>query len=396
MVEMPRRLLGIFMLLLVFRSLAWAQGEVVLLTVGDEKITKGEFEYQFNKSKERCAEVFAETLSRFKQKVLSARSLKLDTLTAYRMQRDTYMQEIKQSASVFAVDSGNVEWIKIEHISYPLRQSSNKKEQRLGSLKMDSLYAELKNGSRMPFEKLPWMQTRHLLNEWQQQLANLAEGEYSKPFFSPLGIHIVSWKQKTFGSSPLQKMWEKYAIYRVKEMEDALLVVALEEYLEENVVCTESDLKNYFEKHRSDYGGGIPHFKGTVIHCKSKRDAKVIKKYLKNISENQREEAAQLIPENVVGSFLLETSLFPIGINPYVDKLAFKCGDFKPLADYPYTCILGRKLKKGPTDYQDVRIKVEKDCREDKKMTEIEALTRKCKVEIDKEVLKTVNRAENK
>lgn len=393
---MPRRLLGVFILLLVFRSLAWAQGEVVLLTVGNEKITKEEFEYQFNKSKERRVEVFAETLSRFKQKVLSAKSLQLDTLTAFRMQRDTYIQEIKQSASAFAVESKNVEWIKIEHISYPLRQSSNVEEQQIGSLKMDSLYAELKSGSRIPFKELPWMQTRHLLNEWRQQLANLTEGEYSKPFFSPLGIHIVSWKQKTLGSSSLQKMWEKYVTYRVKGMEEALLVVALEDYLEENVICTNSDLKNHFEKHRSDYGGGIPHFKGTVIHCKSKRAAKTIKKYLKNISENQREEAAKLIPKDIVGSFLLETGLFPIGINPYVDKLAFKCGSFKPLVDYPYTCILGRKLKKGPTNYQDVRIKVEKDCREEKKMAEIEALTRKYKVEIDKEVLKTVNRAENK
>ena len=393
---MPYRLFGVFMLLLVFRSLAWAQGEVVLLTVGNEKITKGEFEYHFNKSKEKRVDVFVETFIRFKQKVLSARSLQLDTLTAFRMQRDAYVQEIKQSASAFAVDSENVEWIKIEYLSYPLRQSSDKEEQQMGSLKMDSLYANLKNGVRMPFKELPWMQTRHLLNEWQQQLANLTEGEYSKPFFSPLGIHIVSWKQKTLGNSSLQKMWEKYATCRVKEMEEALLVVALEDYLEENVICTESDLKNHFKKHRSDYGGGIPHFKGTVIHCKNKREAKAIKKYLKNISDNQCEEAVKLIHKDGVGEFRLETGLFPIGVNPYVDKLAFKCGDFKPLADYPYTCILGRKLKKGPTDYQDVRIKVEKDCREEKKMTEIEALTRKYKVEIDKEVLKTVNRAENK
>ena len=123
---MPYRLLGVFMLLLVFRSLAWAQGEVVLLTVGNEKITKGEFEYHFNKSKEKRVDVFVETFIRFKQKVLSARSLQLDTLTAFRMQRDAYVQEIKQSASAFAVDSENVEWIKIEYLSYPLRQSSDK------------------------------------------------------------------------------------------------------------------------------------------------------------------------------------------------------------------------------------------------------------------------------
>ena len=56
----------------------------------------------------------------------------------------------------------------------------------------------------------------------------------------------------------------------------------------------------------------------------------------------------------------------------------------------------GKKLKKGPEDYRDVREKVEKDWREGKKKAEMEAIIQKYRVEIDKEVLKTVNRAENK
>ena len=392
---MPRRLLGVFMLLLVCRSLAWAQGEVVLLTVGDEKITKEEFEYQFNKSQERRVEVFTETFSRFKQKVLSAKSLQLDTLTAYRMQRDAYIQEIKRLAFAFAVEPENVEWIKIEHISYPLRQSSNIEEQQIGSLKMDSLFAELKSGSRMPLEELPWMQTRHLLNEWQQQLKNLEKNEYSSPIISPFGIHIISWKQKELGSS-LQNCQNTDLVCRAKEMEDVLLVLALENYLDENLVCTEWELKNYFEKHCTDYGRGIPHFKGAVIHCKSKKEAKAIKKFLKGIPENQWKEVTSQMPKKNMKDFLLEVGIFSIGVNSYVDKLAFKCGEFKPLKDYPYTCILGKKMEKGPTDYRDVRQKVEKDCLAEKKKIEMEMLIQKYKVEIDKEVLKTVNRAKNK
>ena len=91
-----------------------------------------------------------------------------------------------------------------------------------------------------------------------------------------------------------------------------------------------------------------------------------------------------------------ETGLFPIGSNPYVDKLVFNCGSFTPLPDYPYTWVIGKKLEKGPTDYRDVRKELQRDCLKAKKNSLIEAFIQKYAVEIDKEVLKTVNRAENK
>ena len=57
---------------------------------------------------------------------------------------------------------------------------------------------------------------------------------------------------------------------------------------------------------------------------------------------------------------------------------------------------MGKRLKKGPKSFHDVRRKVENDCLEAKKKEELETLMRKYRVEIDKEVLKTVNRAVNK
>ena len=53
-------------------------------------------------------------------------------------------------------------------------------------------------------------------------------------------------------------------------------------------------------------------------------------------------------------------------------------------------------MKKGPESYKDVSVKVEKNFRKDKKEAEMEALIQKYKVEIDEEVLKTVNRWGNK
>jgi peptidyl-prolyl cis-trans isomerase SurA len=93
---------------------------------------------------------------------------------------------------------------------------------------------------------------------------------------------------------------------------------------------------------------------------------------------------------------LIEVGMFSIGKNPYVDKLAFKCGEYQPLENYSYTWVLGQKLKKGPTDYKDVYEELKEDCLKSKKEAEIEGFIQKNKVEIDEEVLKTVNRCRNK
>ena len=68
---MPRRLLGVFILLLVSVSAMQAQGDVALLTIGNEKVDKEEFEYYWSKSSEKNVRVFAQTLGHFMQKIYS-------------------------------------------------------------------------------------------------------------------------------------------------------------------------------------------------------------------------------------------------------------------------------------------------------------------------------------
>ena len=248
----------------------------------------------------------------------------------------------------------------------------------------------------MSFEVLPWIQTRHLLNEWQYQLAKLDKGEYSRPFVSPLGIHIIAWTDRRMENQLATSYSEADVTYRLKEMEESLLLVHLDDYLEKTLNLTEADLETYFDSHREEYGWGTPHYRGAVIHCQSKKVAKKIKKHLKKYSEALWKEAWKQLPTEISGESLMEMGLFPIGSNPYVDKLAFKCGKYEPLKDYPYTWVMGKILKKGPSDYTDVREKMEKDCREAQKEAEMEASIQKYRVEINEEVLKTVNHDGNK
>ena len=157
---------------------------------------------------------------------------------------------------------------------------------------------------------------------------------------------------------------EADATYRLKEMEESLLLVHLDDYLEKTLNLTEADLETYFDSHREEYGWGTPHYRGAVIHCQSKKVAKKIKKHLKKYPEALWKEAWKQLPTEISGESLMEMGLFPIGSNPYVDKLAFKCGKYEPLKDYPYTWVMGKILKKGPSDYTDVREKMEKDCKQ--------------------------------
>lgn len=397
---MPRRLPGIFMFLLVSVSVMRAQGDVALLTVAGETVGKEEFEYHFGKSSEKCAHVFAQAYGRFMQKVQWAKELGLDTLSAYRQQVDYYRQVLgsragKSGQRRYRQDMEE-EWIKLEHVTCPLHQHESKRKEKEAKVYLDSVYSSLEKGREVLFEPLPWMQTRHLLPEWQTQVTALSKGEYSRPFYSSQGIHIVVWTDKTKGCPAGRILSDNEMSFRYRDFENGLLVASLDAFLEKALVCSESDLENHFKKHREKYGWGVPHYRGAVIHCRDKKEAKRIRKYLKKYPVALWMEAWERMPKDVSEKCRMEVGMFPIGKNPYVDKLVFKCGDYQPLDAYPYTWVLGKKLKKGPTGYRDVYEELEEDCRKAKKEAEMEAFMQKNKVEIDEEVLKTVNHYGNK
>ena len=397
---MPRRLLGIFILLLVFVSVMQAQGEVALLSVGNETVGKAEFEYHWGKSSEERAHVFAQTYGHFMQKVQWAKELGLDTLPSYRERVGYYRRILEHRIGKLQHQQNSrgmeEEWVKLKYVTYPLRQHESQRKEKEAKAVLDSLYVSLMGGAEVAFETLSWIQTRHLLKEWQTQLTNLSKEEYSKPFYSSQGIHIIAWTEKMKGAPAEKSMSDAMQSFQIKELENGLLVASLETCLENSWACSEADLEDYFKTNRERYGWGIPHYRGAVIHCQDKKEAKRIKKYLSKYPIGLWEDAWERMPKEISEKCRIEVGMFPIGQNPYVDKLAFKCGEYQPLENYPYTWVLGHKLKKGPTDYKDVYGDLKKDCLKAKKEAEFEAFMRKNKVEIDEEVLKTVNRCRNK
>ena len=395
---MPRRLLGILILLLEFVMQVQAQGDAVLLKVASEPISVKEFEYFYRRSSNKDVRQFLQSFIDYKVKLQYAKELGLDTLKGYRLQKEAFSQASFPMVASQSPLGREKEWVKLYHVTIPLKQHADKKEEQIAGMKLDSLHAEWRNGGdwKLMSEELPWIQTRFLLKEWQEQLTSLYKEQVSTPFYSPMGLHLIAWadRRKTREEAK-EEVGTDVASLRLQEIEEGLLIAALTAREPDDVIPTERELDAFFKQNRKEYGGGVPHFRGMVIHCKNKKEAKAIKKYLRKYPMELWEEAMKRIPSSVSDKCLYEVGMYRIGENPYVDKLAFKCGSFSPLAEYPYTWVLGDKLKDGPQSYRDVKEKVGKDYAKYVKTARMERLRQKYRVEIDEEVLKTVNNEGN-
>ena len=440
---MPRRVVGILSLLLVFALEMRAQGEVVL-SIDEEPVKRSEFEYYFHKSPKRTPDSFLPSFINYKLKVRYAHDSGIDTLSAFRRQMAWYCGKLLKA---YLVDAGEEEqaarqlykqgeqrlqendWIRMAHISKYLPQNASRQDEWRAQQQMDSVYAALQGGAdfsalarqysddetgKSVGGMLPWMPVNKNMQEWIDKLASLERNKFSAPFYSPMGIHIVKWVDRKPGISFEEKReqlldyldkngnrtWgelsagqkEKLAL-RMQEVRDGLLAAYLsQKHQSGDETYQESDLERFFKQHKSDYTWDLPHYRGAVIHCKDKKAASAIKKYLKKKPVSQWEEALHKLTGNTTSPKAdIEVGVFQIGTNRYIDKLVFKCGDFQPDPTLPYTFVMGKKLKKGPESYEDVKDAVIRDYLAVYEDAWLKDLKRKYKVEINQEVLKTVN-----
>ena len=401
---MPRGLLGILIFLLVSVSVARAQGDIVLLRIGDTQVYKSEFEYYFNRSNCNTSQEFLEDFIAYKAKTLYAKELGLDTFPDFINQKMYYLQSLegllgKKDPVGCQSSAAGEEWMELWHVTCPLEQHVPKADEIKAKSFMDSISSVLKDNvvGEGKIGKTLWIPRHLLLPEWDKALAGLTQGEISKPFYSPIGLHIVCWKDKRMDEKPLEKEMDSEEVsafnYKVKEVEDALLVMALS--MNRSVSYSEEELEEFFIRYREGYQWDYPHYRGAVFHCKNKKTAKAIKKHLKRYDFSSWEEALNGLNFVYAESYRMEYGLFRIGKNKYVDKLIFKCGSFEPLSDYPYTFVMGKKLK-VPDSYKDVRDKVVKDYLDYQDRHWNDVVKHKYKVEINEEVLKTVNNSGNK
>lgn len=413
-------------------SVSYAEDHRVLFRIDGEETSVEEFEHYYTQVyavSRVSVEQFLPHFLYYKLKVADAKRQSWDTITDFRLQCSALQNEILKSEErgMSQKQDTLLNWVRFRQISFLLPQHASSEQERVARQRIDSVYTALKNG--IPFEKLAqsyiknllpspyldgeWIPERCLIKEFTEQLSTLKKGNYSAPFFSPLGIHIVyllDRRQGVYSSGATANMAvQKVANSVPTERTDSLLNKTrmelcqvsdglLAAYWDKRHGGTKSgnisdkELQNYFESHKNDYTWDLPHFKGGVIHCLNKKVASKLKKRLKKCPLNKwNEEISAFSQENPEWKVVVETGLFQIGTNPYVDKLAFKCGHFTPRTDLPYAFVLGKRLKKGPEDFQDVRDEVQRDYRLWTERTQMEELKRDFRIEINQDILKTVN-----
>ena len=118
-------------------------------------------------------------------------------------------------------------------------------------------------------------------------------------------------------------------------------------------------LEQYFKKNRKRYAFTEPHFKGLVVRCDSTSTMEKIQKVVKRMS--YREAQAYINELMNADSMLVATAEYGVwkkGVNGVVDREAFKVQDAKDKKEhksFKVTFVIGKKLKKMPEEYTDVR-----------------------------------------
>lgn len=445
---MKGKSLSVFCGILLSCLVLKAETGKVLLRINGQEVFVSEFERYYRRAAaavRMTPEEYFPVFVAFKLKAADARRLRMDTLPwfkdRYRRLRAELSERIFVDGQVMETVCRSIyrnqtkrfsatEEVKMEEIAVRLPQRATRAEIERCRRTMDSLYTVLrheassfsvlaKKYSAGQKNHLGWLPLRILPDETVAQLRSLKKGSFSKPFFSPLGMHIVrldDWREKgsfeeayplvrqyverelgrySVVDSVMQGRWMSGCLDEtpaLRQLSDGLLAVCWEKANQVSVVPSSSELQAFFRSHKDDYAWEFPHFKGGIVHCLSKKAASKLKKRLKKLPVSAwEEEVRKLSAEKPELRARVETGLYQIGKNKYVDKLAFKCGGFTPLPDYPYTFVLGKRLKKGPEEYEDVKAEVMYDFFRQEESRKLAVLQRVFTVETDESVLKTVN-----
>ena len=340
------------------------------------------------------------------------------------------------------------------HILIRLAQDASEEDRAAAKARIDSVYQVLKDGadfaelartvsqdpgSAMRGGALPWIGPNQVVKEFEDVAYSLDKGEMSEPFLMPFGYDIVKLvdrkdletyeelhdkimnylegqgienhlaqqvldsiagqNQKTI-EQILDEKTEEFCAkddelkYLVQEYHDGLLLFEeCNSKIWEPAAKDTLALTNYFKKHKKDYAWDVPHYSGMVYYCKNAADVKAVQKLVKKLPQDKWMSSIREAFNKDSVMVRVERRVFKKGDNPNIDLLALKdkSAELKPVKGFPNVGVFGKVLKKGPAEWTDVSNQVVNDYQRLKEDEFVAELRKRYSVEIDKEVLKTVN-----
>ncbi len=341
------------------------------------------------------------------------------------------------------------------HIFLHVAQQAPQAEVDKAKARIDSIYAALKGGAKFeelainlsqdPGSArngglLPWISPNQTLKEFEDKAYELQPGEMSQPFLSPAGYHIVLMKERKqlepydslrnnilrfieqrnirerIIDSKIDTLTKMASVSKeelmdnmadslqtidpelknlIREYHDGLLLYEISNReVWEKASKDEAALAAYFNKNKKKYVWDEPRFKGMAYHVKVAEDVKAVKDCVKKLKFDEWADALRKTFNNdSIIRIRVEKGLFKKGDNALIDHEVFKVDTTAtPVKDYPIDATYGKILKKGPEDYTDVRGLVTADYQDELEKEWVAGLRRKYAVEINREVLNTVNK----
>ena len=349
---------------------------------------------------------------------------------------------------------GNGGMTKPAHILVMVKQKADEAQQKAAKERIDSIYNALQNGADFAEQakkcsddkgtaanggELQWIAKGMTLKEFEDAAWALEKGQMSKPVLSPAGWHIILLKDKgnffdydsqradivryieqrglrekiidnkldSIGkaqNTTAEKVLEAKRLELeandsdlrnlIKEYYDGLLLYEISNRtVWEKAAADEAGLVAYFKKNKKNYKWDAPRFKGIAYHVKDQADVKAVKDAVKGLPFDQwADKLRKTFNNDSILRIRVEKGIFKQGDNALVDREVFGVDTIaKGLKDYPIDAVYGQKLK-APKEMTDVKAQVLADYQDALEKEWVEGLRRKYAVEIDEEVLKTVNK----
>lgn len=344
--------------------------------------------------------------------------------------------------------------LKVAHILIQFPRNATDKAKAAVKAKADSLYGVLKKGgdfaalareySQDPGSakrggELSWIVKGQTVKPFEDAAWALKDGEISRPVESPFGWHIIKREEhqkffdyasqrdaiykfmkmrnineqlinqrldslaKAQGTTPVKVLEAKKLEleakdpnlkYLIAEYHDGLLLYDIANRTVWQKAQQDSvGQMQFFKKHRKQYTWTEPRFKGIAYCTRHQDDVQRVKDVLKDKPFSQWAEVLRSTFNNdSVLRIRAEKGLFKKGMNALVDKEIFgKDTTAAPVKDYPYTAVYGHEIS-APEELDDVRADVIADYQNELESQWVKALRKRYKVDVDEQVLKTVNK----